>query len=104
MEGSNDATKSSKTVINCEPVLDIKSAATLYSHLKEAVEHKHEVEIDAREVSRIDTSIIQIFTAFILEADAMDIDVRWTAVSESFYSTAKLLGLNGDLKLPSPTT
>ena len=102
MEDSNDATKSSKTVINCEPVLDIKSAATLYSHLKEAVEHKHEVEIDAREVSRIDTSILQIFTAFILEANTLDMCVSWTAVSDNFYSTAKLLGLEDDLKLPSP--
>ena len=104
MEDNTDAIKTSKTVINCEPVLDIKSAATLYSHLKEAVVHRHDVEIDARDVSRIDTSILQIFTAFILEANTLDMVVSWSAVSENFYATAKLLGLEVELNLPVPVS
>jgi len=103
MENNADASEASKTVVNCEAVLDINSAKSLYAHFKEAIEHKHEVDINAEEVSRVDTSIMQIFTAFIFEAKTLEIPVEWTGVSENFFATAKLLGLEVELALPNPT-
>ena len=102
MENSPDASEAKKTVVNCEPVLDINSAKSLYSHLKEAIEHKHEVDINAAEVSRVDTAILQIFTAFIFESRTLEMSVKWTAVSQNFFATAKLLGLEQELALPAP--
>ncbi len=98
-----DASEASKTVVTCEAVLDINSAKSLYAHFKEVIEHKHEVDINAEQVTRVDTSIMQIFTAFIFEAKTLEIPVEWTGVSENFFETAKLLGLDVELALPNPT-
>lgn len=103
MDSSLDASEASRTVVNCEPVLDVNSAKTLVAHLKEAIEHKHKVDIDAGNVSRVDTSIMQIFTAFIFEAKTLEMPVEWTGVSENFFATAKLLGLEAELALPEPS-
>jgi len=102
MENSSDASEASKTVVNCEPVLDINSATSLYSHLKDAIEHKHEVDINIEEVTRVDTAILQIFTAFIFEAKTLQLSVNWIGVSKNFFATAKLLGLERELALPIP--
>ena len=102
MDEKPDASEASKTVVTCEPVLDINSANKLFSHLKEAIDHKHVVDIDASEVSRVDTSIMQIFTAFILEASTLEIPVNWIGVSRAFYGTAEILGLELELNLPKP--
>ena len=90
----------SKTVISCEPTVDINHASDLYEHLKVAINASHEVEIDAGEVTKIDTAILQIFLAFMLEAKTLGLVVNWTNVSETFRVSADLLGMSEELDLP----
>ena len=92
--------RGSKTVIACESTVDIKIAADLYAHLKNAVENKHVVEINATDVQRIDTAILQVFLAFVLEAKAQGLQVIWQGVSDAFYAAASLLGITEQLELP----
>ena len=88
-----------KTVINCEPTIDISAAQSLYEHLSNALKNSHEVEINAGDVTRVDTAILQVFTAFMLESKSRDQSVTWNAVSDVFYTSANLLGLVKDLNL-----
>jgi len=90
-----------KTVINCEPTVDISAAQALYTHLHNAVSNNHDVEIDAGEVTRVDSAILQLFTAFMLESRGRDQNVTWCAVSDAFYASANLLGLVKELNLPA---
>lgn len=96
---SND--KAAKTVINCEPTVDISAAQTLYGHLSNAIANNHNVEINAGDVTRVDTAVLQLFTAFMLESKNRDQSVTWNAVSDVFYASAKLLGLVKELNLPT---
>jgi ABC-type transporter Mla MlaB component len=89
-----------RTVIACESTIDIKIAADLYAHLKNAIENKHQVEINATDVQRVDTAILQVFLAFVLEAKAQDLQVTWQGVSDAFRSAASLLGIGEALALP----
>ncbi len=95
-----NSTEAAKTVVNCEPTIDISSAQTLYDHLKNALSNNHDVEIDASEVTRVDTAILQVFTAFFQELKSREQRVTWTGVSDAFYTSAKLLGLVNELNLP----
>ena len=91
-----------KTVINCESTVDISNAASLYGHLKNAIENQHEVEIHTEHVERVDTAILQLFTAFVMEAKTSNMEVRWKSVSKAFYKSAQLTGLTNELGLPEP--
>ncbi len=90
-----------KTVINCEPTIDISAARTLYEHLKNAISNKHNVEINAGDVTRVDAAILQIFIAFILESQSQGCSVKWGEVSDVFYASSRLLGIENILKLPT---
>lgn len=89
-----------KTIIACESTVDIKIAAELYEHLKNAVDNQHEVEINASEVQRVDTAVLQIFLVFVQEAKAKDVTVTWQGVSDAFNKAADLLGIRSQLALP----
>lgn len=90
----------SKTVIACESTVDINIAGDLYAHLKNALENKHVVEIDASEVQRVDTAILQVLLAYSQEAKLHGLQLCWQGVSDAFRSAACLLGLELELALP----
>ena len=100
MEDKNENSDATKTVITCEPAIDINYVATLYKHLKSAIAEKHEVEIHAGEVTKVDAAILQVFLAFSLEAKNLGLIVNWVSVSEAFRVSADLLGLVTELDLP----
>lgn len=100
MEGETENSDATKTVITCEPTVDINFASILYEHLKNAINTNHEVEIHAGEVTKIDTAILQLFFAFMLEAKTTGLVVNWVDVSETFRASADLLGMSAELDLP----
>jgi len=102
MDEQIDASEATKTVVNCESVVDINSADKLYQRLHDALQYKHVVEINATDVTRVDTAILQLFTAFTLEAKIQELSVSWLGVSEAFYQAVELLGLTDELNIPQP--
>jgi len=96
-----DSTGASKTVINCEPTVDISAAQALYDHLASAIENEHDVEINAGDVTRVDAAVLQVFTAFMLESKTHETTVSWKSVSDTFYASAELMGLSAELGLPA---
>ena len=91
------------TLIECEPTVDISVAEELYQHLEKALEQQHVVEIDAKEVERVDAAILQVFLAFIKHAEQVGLSVTWKSMSGSMFNSIKLLGLVDELKAPEPS-
>jgi len=102
MENEVDSVEATKTVVNCSPTIDINSATPLYQYLKQAIENNHAVEIDAGEVTKVDTAVMQVFFAFWLEAKTLELPVSWVNVSNAFRNTAEVLGLAEEMNLPNP--
>lgn len=100
MDENTDNSNATKTVITCEPTIDINYVATLYEHLKGALNANHEVEIHAGEVTKVDAAILQLFLAFTLEAKIAGLSVTWVSASEAFIAAADLLGLAVEMDLP----
>ena len=89
-----------KIVINCEPYMDISDANNIHKELMSALESNADVDIDASEVERIDTSVLQLFYSFMNEAKLRNVNVRWSKVAEPVEAAANTLGLRGQLGLP----
>ncbi len=90
----------SKTVISCTSTVDIKIAVELFEHLSSAIESHRAVEINAEDVERIDTAVLQLFLAFVLEAKTKEVSITWLGVSDAFVTAANLLGIGSQLALP----
>jgi ABC-type transporter Mla MlaB component len=80
----------------------IRDVAELHQRLLQAVEHQHKVTIDASSVERVDTAILQVLTAFIIERKKQGKVVEWKPPSEVFYQAANLIDLTRHLDLPQP--
>ncbi len=78
---------------------DISLAQDFYTALKEALPHCQSVQFDFSEVQRIDTSILQLLTAFVQDAQTNNIPIEWKDPSEVFSNNAETLGLTDALAL-----
>lgn len=81
-------------VVTCEASVDISSAQALHQHLAQALQEGQTVEIEARDVQRADAVVIQIIFAYMREAAARGLNVRWRNVSPALQESARLLGLS----------
>jgi anti-anti-sigma regulatory factor len=78
----------------------ISGVAELKSLLEKYL-HRKRLTIDASKVKKIDTSAMQLLTAFALEAGNRSVKINWQSPSLRFLETARLLGLTVPLDLPS---
>lgn len=81
----------------------ISDATQLHQRLLAAVDHTAKVTIDAASIERVDTAILQLLTAFVIERKRQGKAVAWAAPSEVFYQAAKIIDLAGHLDLPQPS-
>lgn len=88
-----------KTVIVCESTVDISDSAELQKRFLDVISENKKVEIDAREVSRIDTAALQLFYAFITKLKQSSIEYSWLGASDVFLNSAELLGIKQALGL-----
>lgn len=59
----------------------------------------NQVNIDAGELSRIDTAGLQLLTALVIDINRKSIDLSWINVNDELLTSASRLGLNHLLKL-----
>ncbi|MHB1272110.1 MAG: STAS domain-containing protein [Rhodanobacter sp.] len=59
------------------------------------------IEVDGREVERVDTAALQLLTLFKREVDARGGTLSWMGTSEALDEAAGLLGLAKTLELPA---
>ena len=95
-----NAEEGSATVISCEECLDISLAQDLYGRLQQALEAKRPVVIDAGQVTRADTAVLQLLCAFFQDVQASGMEVQWQQSSPALENAARLLGLDACLGLP----
>lgn len=89
------------TIITCDERLDISAANTFYEKLLQAIEAESPIVLDASNIEHIDTVGIQLLCTLYQEARSKGIEFRWQQPSDSFRSSARLLGLEECLELPS---
>lgn len=57
------------------------------------------INIDASQLSRVDTAGLQLLTAFVIDINRQKIDFTWKNVNDELVVCAQRLGLNELLKL-----
>lgn len=95
---TKEAEKKGNKMLVLSAVNDISDVAKLHQQWKEHLAAPLLV-IDARAVERMDTSVLQLLTALIQEADKNQVEVKWEGASAEMKRVVKLLGLNGPMKL-----
>ena len=81
--------------------LSIRNAELLYSSYESEYEKGGDVSIDASDVDRVDTTILQMITALKLRLESEHKYLNITEPSENFINSAELLGLASILELPT---
>lgn len=88
---------SSKIVL--DDTLDISLIHDFYDRLKEAVRSSSVVEIDASNVSRIDTAAYQLLYSWYKSVGDKGVKIIWTNTEGNFYDNARLLGMHDMLDI-----
>lgn len=89
------------TVIVCEDSLDISLVQGFHGRLQAALVAKRPVIIEASQVERADTAVLQLLCAFVQEAQTRGLNVQWQQPTAALHDAACLLNLTGCLALPS---
>jgi ABC-type transporter Mla MlaB component len=80
------------------PILSITACRDWQRDLDEALNSQAvAIDLDMSGVEKIDTACLQLLTAFVLQARANDIALRWHEPSEHFLSAVNSLNLNAAL-------
>lgn len=77
-------------------VNDTKEAMIEQLHCNTPVTH---VNIDAGQLSRIDTAGLQLLTALVIDINRQNIELSWLNLNDELVDSASRLGLNNLLKL-----
>jgi anti-anti-sigma factor len=80
-------------IINLEATLTIQHVVKLHEKLKKSYSANHTIEINASQVSSIDTSTLQLLVALKKNAVKQQKEVVFTSPSRRFIESAGLLGL-----------
>lgn len=73
--------------------LDISRATAVYQELSDALDLGRPVELDAKGIERVDTSIVQLLSVFFKQAQDQCVEVKWTSESELLNKIARALDL-----------
>lgn len=82
-----------------DEILDISSVTELKARFLNILENKTSVSVDARNVGRVDTAVLQVMAAFVQDAKTQEQSVQWQEPSVAFSQSADLLGLRDVLGL-----
>ena len=92
--------KAAKGTIILAHSLSIADATKLQAQLADCSINKIPVRIDAGEVARVDTAILQVLLASVITGRFSGRPLTWTEVSKDFLASAQRLGLSAELGLP----
>ena len=88
-----------KVTVILEPVLVIKDAEKTHALLKELIEKKQDIIIDASAIEMIDTAILQLLLSFTIKLRSLNIKASWLNPSAEILSRAHTLGLTEEIGL-----
>ena len=82
-----------------ESSMVINKAGDFYQSLKKSLTGGKSIEIDASQVEIIDSAIMQLLFAFVLQLKEKDISYSWHKPSDNLLNKASILGLTEKLGL-----
>ena len=82
-----------EAIINLDATLTIQNVGKLHEKLKKSYSSNNAIEINASQVSSIDTSTLQLLVALKKDAVKQQKEVVFVAPSQRFIKSAELLGL-----------
>ena len=80
--------------LDCGEQLNITQLESWYLHCLKILLAGNNVSIDVRRLQRIDTAALQLLYQFQQQAEKYDIEVHWSAMSDSFQDAVSLSGLS----------
>ena len=89
-----------ENIITCSGALDISRAEKFHQEVNAALGKGGMIVLDAAEIERIDTTILQLLLALFRDAAARKVQVKWRTPSDALIRAASLLGLSQPLGLP----
>lgn len=89
----------SEAEVELSGAVNISKVESLFHQMEELFRDGRPVTIRAAEVTKMDTSTLQLMGSFIASMDAGGFSVSWEGVSDELVSSAKLLGLDQALNL-----
>lgn len=94
-------TTTATRTIQLKGQLDIRIVNGLKTKLSRYLEANRPVILDASKLEKIDTSVMQLLTAFCRSANNRGIDVKWKNPNDRLLRAAELLDLSRPLGLES---
>ena len=85
--------------LKLEGVVNIAKADALHHEMEEILTKNSATVIDASELQRIDTAVLQLLASFMKSMSAANLSVSWGGVTDELIAAAKLLGLEQVLSL-----
>lgn len=98
-KSEGEASVSAATTIDFADVLDISFAAKLHAQLKNDIKKNSTVNFITSELTRIDTSCLQVLASFMVYAKENEIKVEWEAPGDVIKEATRLTGLTEILEL-----
>jgi len=80
-------------VIQLEGNFGIAQAESLHEKFCHTLANHGELMMDSGDMAQVDASVVQLFHAFIRDAEKGGIRVKWRAVPEELRQTAGLMGM-----------
>lgn len=93
------ALKTNRRTLHLTGQLGIREVNDLKAKLTTLLEVGRRITLDASKLEKIDTSALQLLTAFYRSAIAKSIEVKWKNPSNRLLRAAELLGLSEPLGL-----
>jgi ABC-type transporter Mla MlaB component len=87
------------TSVDFGEILDISFAAKFHSQLKDDVQINSSIRFLTSELTRIDTSCLQVLVSFMEYAKENKISIEWDAPGDVIKEAARLTGLTTSLEL-----
>lgn len=88
-----------KVTLILDSVLVINDAEKIHVLLKNLIEKKQNIIIDASAIEMIDTAILQLFLSFSIKLRSLNIKSSWLNPSAEMLSRAHTLGLTEEIGL-----
>jgi anti-anti-sigma regulatory factor len=85
--------------IKLEGVLNIARVEAMHAQFEDLEKNAEPFSINASDVTRVDTSVLQLLVSLFRSMSALEVEVKWAGMSDEFKASAKLLGLEKELKL-----
>lgn len=85
--------KTDKTLVLPEEI-SIANISQWHSELNDLLQQASGIDIDASDLSRLDTAAVQLLTVFSNTAGDSGVNINWLSVSDNLQTTAQQLGLD----------